>query len=362
MAKGWIQAVILVGIFGFTVLGYMAARTYQAEPPIPDRVVSESGTELFTGEDVRRGQEVFLRNGVMQFGSIFGHGAYLGPDFTADYLHRGALHVEAAYGGEGTDARHRTIEDFRTNTYDPATGTVVYSDAQADAYDALVEHYHVLDAGLTIDREGPEVGATDDDGARAEGQRLDDIAAASDAAVEQDLDVAADCIDNRAEGPDRRRGAVEIVAAVVGHGDGRHACVHCPSGVVDAHHALAQERAVPLSPQPGDVVPGPWRRLHPFAVGPEERRGRAAVLRRQVRRGQIGQIAGPQEPGQPRWAQQRFGRESDHRQEIESFGMWGLPQSRPWENDQSSVTITPATPAALARPSRSTIESRSPIR
>ena len=79
MAKGWIQAVVLVSIFGFTVLGFMAARTYQADPPIPDRVVSASGEVLFTGEDVRGGQEVFLRNGLMQFGSIFGHGAYLGP-------------------------------------------------------------------------------------------------------------------------------------------------------------------------------------------------------------------------------------------------------------------------------------------
>src|SRR5687767_12115920 len=93
MAKGWIQAVVLVSVFGFTVLGYMAARTYQAEPPIPDRVVASSGTHLFSGNDVRAGQDVFLRNGLMQYGSIFGHGAYLGPDFTADYLHRAAVSV-----------------------------------------------------------------------------------------------------------------------------------------------------------------------------------------------------------------------------------------------------------------------------
>lgn len=129
MGRAWVQAVLLVGIFGFTVLGFMAARTYQADPPIPERVISESGTPLFSGEDVRSGQEVFLKNGLMQYGSIFGHGAYLGPDFTADYLHRAALDVEEAYGGEGTDARSLTIRDFRTNTYDPATGTLVYSDA-----------------------------------------------------------------------------------------------------------------------------------------------------------------------------------------------------------------------------------------
>jgi nitric oxide reductase subunit B len=141
MAKGWIQAVLLVSLFGFTVLGYMAAKTYQDEPPIPDRVTSASGTALFTGEDVRSGQEIFLRNGLMQFGSIFGHGAYLGPDFTADYLHRSALDVEAAYGGSGTDARRKTIADFRTNSYDSKTGTLVYSDAQAAAYQRLVTHY-----------------------------------------------------------------------------------------------------------------------------------------------------------------------------------------------------------------------------
>ncbi len=48
---------------------------------------------LFTGADITAGQEIFFRNGLMEYGSIFGHGAYLGPDFTADYLHRAALMV-----------------------------------------------------------------------------------------------------------------------------------------------------------------------------------------------------------------------------------------------------------------------------
>ena len=40
MERAWVQAVLLVGIIGFTVLGFMAARTYQADPPIPERVIS----------------------------------------------------------------------------------------------------------------------------------------------------------------------------------------------------------------------------------------------------------------------------------------------------------------------------------
>ena len=57
---------------------------------MPARVVDEGGREIFTADDIMRGQEAFLTYGLMQFGSVYGHGAYLGPDFTADYLHRQA--------------------------------------------------------------------------------------------------------------------------------------------------------------------------------------------------------------------------------------------------------------------------------
>jgi hypothetical protein len=99
VSKGWIQAVAIVVVFGFFILGLLAYRTYRDEPPIPARTVGETGEILFTYQDVVDGQGVFLRNGLMEYGSIFGHGAYLGPDFTADYLHRAALLAIDAYGG-----------------------------------------------------------------------------------------------------------------------------------------------------------------------------------------------------------------------------------------------------------------------
>jgi nitric oxide reductase subunit B len=111
VSRGWVQLVALVLLFGFFVLGLLAYRTYQAQPPIPVRVVDPGGREVFTGADVEAGQKLFLRYGLMQYGSIFGHGAYLGPDYTADYLHRAALAVRDRYGGESPDvARTRTIE------------------------------------------------------------------------------------------------------------------------------------------------------------------------------------------------------------------------------------------------------------
>ena len=89
ISKAWIQAVVLVVLCGFFVLGLLAYRTYMAHPPVPARVVDQSGTvALHRPDDISRGQQVFLHNGLMEYGSVFGHGAYLGPDYTADYLRR----------------------------------------------------------------------------------------------------------------------------------------------------------------------------------------------------------------------------------------------------------------------------------
>jgi nitric oxide reductase subunit B len=142
VSKGWLQAVALVVLFGFFVLGLLAYRAYSGQPPIPERVVDPSGRVVFTGEDVTAGQGVFLKNGLMQYGSIFGHGAYLGPDYTADYLRRSALSVRESYGGEDSDvAAVSTVEDFKENRYDSESRTLEFSAAQAAAFGELRGYY-----------------------------------------------------------------------------------------------------------------------------------------------------------------------------------------------------------------------------
>jgi len=84
ISKGWIQAVALVMLFGFFVMGLLAYYTYTDEPPIPAQVVDVNGKVIFTGKDIIAGQQISLKNGLMEYGSIFGHGAWLGPDYTAD--------------------------------------------------------------------------------------------------------------------------------------------------------------------------------------------------------------------------------------------------------------------------------------
>src|SRR5438067_11697819 len=130
ITKGWIQAVVIVMLCGFFILGVLAYRTYTDEPPIPSRVVSAGGQVLFTGSDITSGQEVFFRNGLMEYGSIFGHGAYLCPDFTADYLHRAATIATEYYGGASSEAaKQQTIADFKTNRYEASSGILQYSAA-----------------------------------------------------------------------------------------------------------------------------------------------------------------------------------------------------------------------------------------
>lgn len=142
VSNGWIQAIAIVLLCGFLILGMLAYRTYTDEPPIPQRVMDPSGQVIFTGADITAGQEVFLRNGLMEYGSIFGHGAYLGPDFTADYLHRAALISIDHYGGETSEsAKQQTIVDFKTNRYDASTGVLIYSAAQVEAFEKLVDYY-----------------------------------------------------------------------------------------------------------------------------------------------------------------------------------------------------------------------------
>jgi nitric oxide reductase subunit B len=87
LSPWWKHAVILTLIGGFAVLIWLAAQSYSDAPPIPETIRGSSGEPLFTRAYIVQGQHVFLKYGLMDNGSIWGHGAYLGPDFSAAYLH-----------------------------------------------------------------------------------------------------------------------------------------------------------------------------------------------------------------------------------------------------------------------------------
>ena len=88
LSPSWRHAAILVMIGGFSVLTFVTVLTYTKAPPIPDKAVDAAGNVVFTGADIQNGQEVFFKYGLMEHGSLWGHGACLGPDCSAEYLHR----------------------------------------------------------------------------------------------------------------------------------------------------------------------------------------------------------------------------------------------------------------------------------
>lgn len=147
LSPWWRNSLVLVLVFGFTVLIWIAVRSYQDAPPIPDRVVSGDGTTIFTGDDILAGQQVFLRYGLMENGSIWGHGAYLGPDFSAEYLHTlGGDTAQAVarqrYGrdAEGLNAAERKTVNgmvetlLKENRYDLRSRTLTFLAPEAASY------------------------------------------------------------------------------------------------------------------------------------------------------------------------------------------------------------------------------------
>ena len=85
--KLWWALIAVLGVT-FCVLGWFGREVYRQAPPIPQQVQSADGSLLFTDEDILDGQTAWQSVGGMQLGSIWGHGAYQAPDWTADWLHR----------------------------------------------------------------------------------------------------------------------------------------------------------------------------------------------------------------------------------------------------------------------------------
>ncbi|MFA7003979.1 MAG: nitric-oxide reductase large subunit, partial [Verrucomicrobiia bacterium] len=84
-------AAVIVG--SFAVLGYYGYEIYQQAPPVPTSVVTADGTVVFTGQEIKDGQNVWQSIGGQEVGTVWGHGAYVAPDWTADWLHRESLFI-----------------------------------------------------------------------------------------------------------------------------------------------------------------------------------------------------------------------------------------------------------------------------
>jgi len=142
ISKGWVQGVALVMVFGFFVMGFLAYRTYTDSMPLPRQATSQAGDVIYTQEQITSGQEIFLRRGLQQYGSIMGHGGYLGPDYTAEYLRLSSEHVTEALRDQGVqDPTASTVEHMRENRYDETTGVLTLTPEQVSAFEEIKQHY-----------------------------------------------------------------------------------------------------------------------------------------------------------------------------------------------------------------------------
>lgn len=154
--KLWI-AFSLVMTFSFAVLGYYGYEIYQQAPPIPKQIISDSGKVIFSENEIKDGQNIWQSIGGQEVGSIWGHGAYVAPDWTADWLHREAVFIldQLAikdFGKKFKDLdkekqellKVRLQKDVRTNRYDDKTGTITISENRVAAIEYLSNYYQGL--------------------------------------------------------------------------------------------------------------------------------------------------------------------------------------------------------------------------
>ena len=153
MKKLWISLAAVI-VVSFLVLGWIGTRIYQEMPPIPARIVDTTGMVVVADGDIGRGQNVWQSLGGMEVGSIWGHGSYVAPDWTADWLHRESTFVldewaNAEFGKpyaqlsaeDQAKLRGRLEEIYRHNGYDAATDTISIEPVRARAFEACLAHF-----------------------------------------------------------------------------------------------------------------------------------------------------------------------------------------------------------------------------
>ena len=142
----------------FSVLLWSGQQIYQQAPPMPEQVRSEDGSLIYTRQDIELGRQVWQSMGGMQLGSIWGHGSYVAPDWSADWLHRELVTMldnwaqedfavasfEALTIEQQAALQSRLQSRVRRNSYDPDTAVITVDTDRAQAIAEVSAHYESL--------------------------------------------------------------------------------------------------------------------------------------------------------------------------------------------------------------------------
>lgn len=147
----------LVMVLSFGVLGYYGFEIYQQSPPIPKAIKTTDNTVVFTEQEIKDGQNIWQSIGGQEVGSIWGHGAYVAPDWTADWLHKEALHILNSYAQERYQSDYESLSEeqqaglkiklqksIRKNTFNEDTQEITISKERALAVNSLSQYYGAL--------------------------------------------------------------------------------------------------------------------------------------------------------------------------------------------------------------------------
>jgi nitric oxide reductase subunit B len=179
MKRYWLGFTIVV-VVGFLILGWAGVRIYQEKPPVPVLVVTADGETVIGPGEITRGQNVWQSLGGMELGSVWGHGSYVAPDWTADWLHRECEFVLNAwaradigepYGSLTAERqavyRMRLVEMMRRNTLSSTGDTLIIPAVRAEAFRANLLYYTALFRDGSTAYSIPQGALTDPGEARA---------------------------------------------------------------------------------------------------------------------------------------------------------------------------------------------------
>lgn len=149
----WIALCLVIAV-SFAVLGGVGVKIMRSAPPIPSQVLTPGGHVVFQGSDIKDGQNAWQSIGGQEVGTVWGHGSYVAPDWTADWLHRECVFILDDWARQAGAANHAALPAeqqaalrerlqllMRRNTYDPATDVITLDPVRASAFEALSRYY-----------------------------------------------------------------------------------------------------------------------------------------------------------------------------------------------------------------------------
>lgn len=152
----WIGFAAVI-VASFAVLGYYGGEIYRQAPPVPNQIATPNGKVVWTGQEIKDGQNVWQSIGGQQLGSIWGHGAYVAPDWSADWLHRECLWLlhEWSYREHGEPFKKldsiaqatltaKLQKELRTNTFAAGKDEITISEDRARAVKAVGRYYAAI--------------------------------------------------------------------------------------------------------------------------------------------------------------------------------------------------------------------------